>query len=195
MGKKIVFIVNPNSANGATGKEWPKIQKKAKNRLGNFAEHLTQRQGDATYLAQKAIDEGAEVIVYVGGDGTLNEVVNGLMSDNIPNRKEILLGGIPRGTGCDFIKSIGLPKDTDEALGLIKEGKSRFIDIGKFSFLDHDGNTSNRHFVNITSFGLGGEVDERVNKTTKMFGGFISFIWGTLISIFFLQKETNPIES
>jgi YegS/Rv2252/BmrU family lipid kinase len=189
VSKKIAFIVNPNSANGATGKEWPEIRKMAKDQLGSFVEHLTERHGDAAFLAKKAIAEGAEVIVYVGGDGTLNEVVNGLMSDDFPKRRDILLGSIPRGTGCDFIKSSGLRKDTGEALDIIKAGKSRSIDVGRFSYLDHNGNNSNRHFVNITSFGLGGEVDDRVNRTTKVFGGFISFIWATLVSIFFYEKK------
>jgi YegS/Rv2252/BmrU family lipid kinase len=187
--KRIAFIVNPNAAMGATGREWPQIESLAKDRLGPFEAHLTTGQGDAIGLTRKALLEGAEQIVCVGGDGSLNEVVNGFMGEDGAIRTGAVLSYIPRGTGCDFIKTVPIPKDLDKAMDLIAESHARPIDLGRLRYRDHRGQSALRYFHNITSFGLGGEVDERVNRTTKAFGGFISFIWATLISILIYDKK------
>ena len=187
--QKIVFIVNPNAAMGSTGREWPRISKLARDRLGPFQALLTTSPGEATVLTHTALHKGADLVICVGGDGTLNEVVNGFMGKNGPIRPEARLGFIPRGTGCDFIKTIPLPVQLDRALDVISESHTRLIDLGRLEYTDHHGQPASRYFHNITSFGLGGEVDERVNRTTKMFGGFISFIWATLISIFIYNKK------
>jgi len=187
--KKVVFIVNPSSARGSTGREWPGIEAMATDRLGTFQSYLTAGQGEATVLTRKALLDGAETVVCVGGDGTLNEVVNGFMEEEGPLRPEAVLGFIPHGTGCDFIKTVPIPGEVNKALGLIADSHSRPIDLGRLRYRDHDGRSACRYFHNITSFGLGGEVDERVNRTTKVFGGFISFIWATLISILIYDKK------
>ena len=192
--KRIAFIVNPNAAMGATGKKWPHIESFAKDRLGPFEAHLTTGQGDAIDLARKALLKGAEQIVCVGGDGTLNEVVNGFMGEDGPIRPGAALAYIPRGTGCDFIRTVPIPKDLDRAMDLILESHARPIDLGQLRYRDHRGEPALRYFHNITSFGLGGEVDERVNRTTKAFGGFVSFIWATLISILIYDKKRIRIK-
>ncbi len=187
--KSIVFIVNPNAGNGSTGSKWPRIKSIARDRLGPFEHFMTEGPGDASRLASKAVSRGAELLACVGGDGTLNEVVNGFMAEDGPIRPEALLGLIPRGTGCDFIKTVPIPRDLDMALDLINSSNARLIDLGRIKYSDHHGRYSYRYFHNIASFGLGGEVDERVNRTTKIFGGFISFIWATLISILIYNKK------
>jgi len=174
---------------GSTGREWPRIKALARDRLGPFQAHLTAGPGDATMLARNALREGAEQVVCVGGDGTLNEVVNGFMENNSPIRPEAMLGFIPRGTGCDFIKTAPIPVELNRALDVIIEAHTHSIDLGRLEYIDHHGHPSTRYFHNITSFGLGGEVDERVNRTTKIFGGFVSFIWSTLISILIYNKK------
>lgn len=187
--RKIAFIVNPNAAMGTMGKEWPRIQDLAKRRLGDFQALLTAGPGDATTLTRLALQQGAEIVVCVGGDGTLNEVVNGFMGEDGPLRPEAMLGFIPRGTGCDFIRTVPISKELDRALDVIKDSHARHIDLGRIRYRDHHGNPSLRYFHNLTSFGLGGEVDDRVNRTTKAFGGFVSFIAATLISILVYNKK------
>ena len=189
--KRIAFIVNPNAGMGSTGKEWPQIRSFARDRLGPFKTFLTTAQGDAIGLTRQALLAGAEHIVCVGGDGTFNEVVNGFMGEDGPIRPEAVLSYIPRGTGCDFIKTVPIPKELDKAIDLILESRARPIDLGQLSYRDHRGQTSLRYFHNITSLGMGGEVDERVNRTTKAFGGFISFIWATLIVL--LRYKTKGV--
>ena len=189
--KKTVFIVNPNSGSGATGREWPRIQKAAKARLGTaFTSCLTSGPGDAARVARSHLRDGADLIVCVGGDGTLNEVVNGFMDEEGPIRKDARLGFIPNGTGCDFVKTVPIPRRLEESLDTIQQGHACLIDLGRLRYRNHHDVPSTRYFHNITSFGLGGEVDARVNRTTKAFGPFVSFIWSTLIAILLYGKKT-----
>jgi YegS/Rv2252/BmrU family lipid kinase len=185
----IAFIVNPRAGNGSTGLKWPAIKASARNRLGSFKSYVTTGPGEAKYFAREAIASGAKLVVCVGGDGTLNEVVNGFMEIGESERSGLSLGYVPGGTGCDFIKTVSIPKDMEEAIDLMATGTERSIDLGSLFYKDHDGRDCRRYFLNITSFGLGGEVDQRVNRTTKAFGPFISFIWATLISILLYGKK------
>lgn len=187
--KRTAFIVNPNAAMGSTGREWPRIKAMARDRLGPFEDHLTTGPGEATSLTSQALRQGAERVICVGGDGTLNEVVNGFMGEDGPLEAGAKLGLIPRGTGCDFIKTVPIPKELDKALDVIHDAHARTIDLGRLEYRDQQGRIFLRYFHNIASFGLGGEVDQRVNRTTKVFGGFVSFLWATLISILIYDKK------
>jgi YegS/Rv2252/BmrU family lipid kinase len=187
--RKIAFVVNPNAAMGAAGKQWPRIEALARDRLEPFSSYLTTGPGDASRLTRNALLKGFQVIVCVGGDGTLYEVVNGFMDDDGPVQPEAMLGFIPIGTGCDFIKTVSIPKDINRAMDVICESFTRSIDVGRLEYMDHGGRCKTSYFHNVTSFGLGGEVVERVNRTTKAFGGFVSFIWATLISLFVYHKK------
>ncbi len=186
---KTAFIVNPHAGSGSAGSKWPKIRALAKDRLGSFKSYVTENAGDAEQFTKKAISAGARRVVCVGGDGTLNEVVNGIMAHNESIRSGLKLGFVPNGTGCDFIRTVSIPTDIGQAIDLIAEGPVHCIDLGKLFFKDHEGLDCFRYFHNITSFGLGGEVDERVNRSTKAFGPFLSFIWAMLISIIFYGKK------
>jgi YegS/Rv2252/BmrU family lipid kinase len=188
--RKIAFIVNPNAAKGSTGKEWPRIKTVAENRLGPFQAYITAKPTEATQFARMALRAGAGLVICVGGDGTLNEVVNGFMGeDGHPVRPAADLGFIPSGTGCDFRRSALVPRDVEEALDLISSSEARPIDLGRLEFKDHNGTRAQRYFLNVTSFGLGGEVDERVNRGGNLFGGFVSFIWATLVSLLVYHKK------
>lgn len=175
-------IVNPNSANKKTAKEWKYIKKTLQKYIGNFDYQFTRFPFEATYICRKAIKSGYQMIISVGGDGTLNEVVNGFFENEKMINPEAVLGIISRGTGCDFIKTISLPKDIEKAAERIRGGIIKKIDLGKINFLDKTNKETTRYFINIADFGIGGEIVERVNRTTKVFGGFISFLWGTLFT-------------
>ena len=108
--KKRVFIVNPHAARGSVGKNWPQIRELAEKRLGGFNSFITTAPGDATEFARLAVSEGAQCVVCVGGDGTLNEVINGLMIEERATNPEVQLGFIPNGTGCDFRRTLRLHK-------------------------------------------------------------------------------------
>ncbi|MCP4709119.1 MAG: diacylglycerol kinase family lipid kinase, partial [Planctomycetes bacterium] len=154
-----------------------------------FKTYTTTGPGDAVRLTKLAVSEGAGLVVCVGGDGTFNEVVNGLMELEKSVRADTVLGFVPDGTGCDFVKTLPIPVDIEKAIRLIASGPSRLIDVGRLVFMNQDGFEKVRYFHNIASMGLGGEVDRRVNNTTKRFGSFISFIWATLCSILLDGKK------
>jgi YegS/Rv2252/BmrU family lipid kinase len=166
----------------------------ARDRLGYFTSYLTARPGDAATIARMKLVEGAEVIVCVGGDGTLNEVVNGFMDEHGPIRDDALLGFVPTGTGCDFIKTVPIPAGIEQSLDTIKEGYTKVIDLGRLQHYNDHGLPVIRYFHNIASFGLGGEIDERVNKNSKALGPFISFIWATLASVLLYGKKNMHIQ-
>jgi YegS/Rv2252/BmrU family lipid kinase len=186
---KIAFIVNPHAAAGSAGRSWPTIKAMAEDRLGHFSVSFTAGPGDAIVLTRQALNRGAEVVICVGGDGTLNEVVNGLMGEHGPLRPDATLGFIPRSTGCDLAKSVHIDRELDRALDIIKDAHTCILDLGRIRYQDRCGQPAYRYFHNVTSFGLGGEVDERANKTTKAFGGFLSFFWAMLISLLKYDKK------
>ncbi len=180
MKDKPFFVVNPNSANGSTGKEWDHIREEIEKYFPDYDYEFTRETWDAARITRSALKEGYEFIVSVGGDGTNNEVVNGFFD----NRKNLFpgakLGFVNRGTGGDWRKTIGLPADWRECIRILKEGRERVIDVGWLRFHDHSGREVERYFLNIASFGIGGYVDDIVNRTTKAFGGKVSFFIGTL---------------
>lgn len=185
---EIAIIINPNAGNGSTGKKWPWIKDLAEDRLGPFQHYMTEGPGDADRLTRQAIAAGGRCIVCIGGDGTLNEVVNGIMAVK-ENAPDVVLGFVPDGTGCDFVRMIAIPKNIEKAIDIIARHRTRQIDVGRLRFRGNNGQECHRYFHNVASFGLGGAVDERVNRTTKAFGPFLSFIWATLISIFCVGKK------
>ncbi|HSQ84343.1 MAG TPA: diacylglycerol kinase family protein [Desulfobacterales bacterium] len=181
---KTVFIVNPHAGNGSAGSSWPSIETLAKDRLGFFEAYMTKGPGDAVIFAKNAVAEKTKRLVCVGGDGTLNEIVNGIMMNEESLISDLMLGFIPNGTGCDFIRTVSIPQDLEQTMDLIASSHTRSIDLGVLLLKNHKGRDHRRYFHNIASFGLGGEVAQRVNQMTKALGPFISFMWATLISVF-----------
>jgi YegS/Rv2252/BmrU family lipid kinase len=186
---KTALIVNPSSGNGATGREWGRIEAMAQQRLGVFETCMSTGPGDATHLTRRQLLKGCDRIVCVGGDGTLNEVVNGFMDESGPIRPDARLGFLPNGTGCDFCRTVCKDTDLEKSLDMIRMDHIRTIDLGRLRHLDHQGQKRTRYFHNITSFGLGGEVVDRVNHTSKAGGPFLSFIRATLVSILIFGKK------
>jgi YegS/Rv2252/BmrU family lipid kinase len=133
----------------------------------------------AAELTRAALQKGHDLIIAVGGDGTINEVVNGFFDDKGPIRPEACFGVVPAGTGGDFIKTLGIPRDTFAAAAVLKSAP-RAIDVGRLRFVDGNGKPAVRHFINIASFGISGMVDRFVNQSSKALGGKISFALATL---------------
>lgn len=192
---KTAFIVNPQAGAGAAGSKWPKIERLARSVLGPFDTYTTRWAGDTGRCVAAAIAEGARRLVSVGGDGTLNEVVNGLMASDGRDASGIHLGVLPIGTGCDFVKAAAITKNTAQTLYLIKTGLARPVDVGRLVFMDHTGAKRDSYFINVTSFGLGGEVIRRVNRMPPAIGPFISFLWAALASIVMFGNKTLRLKS
>jgi YegS/Rv2252/BmrU family lipid kinase len=171
---RTVFLVNPASENGATGRRWPEIANRAAASGLSGEALLSERPGQLTELARRAADEGAELLVVVGGDGTVNEVVNGIAGRDGPE-----LAVIPRGTGRDFARNYGIPRRLDEALRIAQDGRTREIDVGLASFRSWQGEADERYFANIASAGMSGAIAKRANETSKALGGKVSYFWAT----------------
>src|SRR5689334_2128492 len=178
MPPRTVVVVNPKSQAGAVGKRWPYLADQIRRRLP-FDQVHTRAPGDATRLAREALRAGAERVVAVGGDGTINEVANGFFEDGKPIAPDAALGVLPYGTGGDFRRTLGLPTDFRGAVEVLARDKRRRIDVGRIDYTVRGGGRGTRMFVNIASFGVSGVVDRLVNQSSKRLGGKISFLVAT----------------
>jgi YegS/Rv2252/BmrU family lipid kinase len=145
-------------------------------------------------LAREALHDGYEMIVAVGGDGTVNEVVNGFFEAGSPVNPDAVFGVVPVGTGCDFIKTMGIPKESATLSQRLCGKAARTCDVGHFTCADDKGGNIERYFINIADFGVGGEAVERVNKTTKAFGGFASFLYGAVSTLLTYKSKKVKIQ-
>jgi YegS/Rv2252/BmrU family lipid kinase len=187
---KTLIVVNPHSANRATGKHWPAMRSVIRQAVGEFEEALTRGPGDATGLVRNALRRGIQRIISVGGDGTNNEVVNGFFEDLKPIAPEAVLGFIPRGTGGDLRKTLKIDKSIEACIQVLSAGHIEEVDVGATRFVGPEGSERQRLFINITSFGLGGLVDATVNASSKMLGGKISFLLGTFKALMAYDNKT-----
>jgi YegS/Rv2252/BmrU family lipid kinase len=177
---KTFLVVNPRSAGGQTGKRWTEISARVTRVIGDFGFGFTEGVMDAARLARQALGEGYECIVAVGGDGTINEVVNGFFAEGRALNPQAALGVIPRGTGGDFRRAFGWDLNLGSALERLRTDKTEPFDVGLAEFQDHEGRPTRRYFANIASLGVSAEVAHEVNVGSKAFGGNLSFLWGTL---------------
>lgn len=176
---RTLLIVNPRSQNGTLGKRWQKLSQRVRRHLGSFEEAFTQGPEDATRIAREALRDGVEVVVAIGGDGTINEVANGFFEDGKAVAPHASMGILPFGTGGDFRKTVGLPKDLDKAAEILARYQAKPIDMGRLDYTTREGEKRTRMFINIASFGMSGEIDEEVNSSSKRLGGKLTFMLAT----------------
>ena len=159
-----LFIINPVAARGTTFKRWVETRPRLRALGMDLREHLTTRSGEAAQVAREAIRLGIKRVVAVGGDGTLNEVVNGYLDEaGRPLNPDVTLGLLPSGTGSDFRRSLGLNTHEDSILALTND-RTRLVDAMRIRFTSGDGAELSRFGINVASFGLGGETVALVNK-------------------------------
>lgn len=172
-----VFLVNPASANGATGRRWAELERRAA-ALGLEGDtQLSKRPGHLSELATEAVARGATSLVVVGGDGTVHEVVDGVVGAGLGDRVE--LGMIPLGTGRDFARSLRIPRRFEDAVEVARGGRVRTVDVGRATYTTAAGE-ARAHFANFAGAGISGGIAARANRTSKALGGKISFFWATL---------------
>ncbi|HEY2779385.1 MAG TPA: YegS/Rv2252/BmrU family lipid kinase [Steroidobacteraceae bacterium] len=188
-----LVIVNPASAAGATGRRWDRISKLLRSSLGDFEHVLTRAPGEATALARAALRDGFEMIVAVGGDGTLNEVLGGFFDGSEPIAPEAVLGVVALGTGCDFARTIG-QENLESACARLAGRKTRSIDVGLARFTAHDGTPASRIFMNVLSFGVGGLVAHLVSPRLKAIKGQWAFTLATLRALAVYRDKTVTLE-
>jgi YegS/Rv2252/BmrU family lipid kinase len=159
-----LVIANPKSAGGSTRDRWSAIASDLRTHFGAFSVAFTKGPGDGIDIARRAADSGRTFIIACGGDGTINEIANGILRSG----KDVELGVFPSGTGGDFRRTIGMPLEIREAAHALKYGETKLIDVGKVTFIDHDDKPADRFFLNVTSFGLAASIIERVKRNTSL---------------------------
>jgi diacylglycerol kinase (ATP) len=175
-------MVNPRSARGRVGEEIPEIERQLQARKLAYRIVELQSPGQATETARAALESGERYLVAVGGDETVHAVVNGMITDDAPVADDAVLGVIPAGSGCDFVRTFGLPGDVIKAVRHLSDDQTYRIDVGKVSYLDGEVKSA-RYFANIAEAGLGGSVARRASRLSRRWnrsGYFLGF-WLSLL--------------
>ena len=153
-----VVIINPQVGNGRTEKIWTNIESALEKSIGSFEVLQTICREDAKDLCRRILAVDTVRIVVVGGDGHINEVLNGFIENDLPVNPEARLSFVMTGTGCDFQRSLGISGKWQNAAAKLKDAKVRKIDVGKVTYTAADKTQKIRYFDNIASFGLSGAV-------------------------------------
>ena len=191
-----LVIVNPASAGGSTGRAWPGLASEVRRHFGAFAVAFTDKSGEAVEIAEREAREGRAFIIACGGDGTISEVANGILRAGTGAE----LGVLPSGTGGDFRRTLGIPARAAEAARALREGETRAADAGRVHFLSGRGAEEARHFVNVASFGMGGDVIKRVKSRAglpagagRLLGGRLSFAAAALQATLTFEKPAMRV--
>ena len=179
------LIVNPTAGAGRTAKKWPYIKALLKNTGLRFEHDITEAPGHAIELAKSAVNKGYKLVVSVGGDGTINEIVNGIYATG--DMKDVELGIIGTGTGSDYIRTIGVSKYYQESCHHLMNPMKKSVDLGMVEFTQN-GQPAKRIFANFAGLGFDAEVVKATTKKFKNFGGKPAYLMG-LLSTFTTYKN------
>ncbi len=201
MDLRTFVIANPNAGNGKVKDEWEQIERLLRTQLPTMDWAFSEGPNHATLLCREAFRDGWDMVVAVGGDGTVNEVVNGFYEKpstedytfkegwiDGPKAKETtihkdpVLGIIPIGTGGDFRRSVGIMGTISDTISRLSSESFKPCDLGKMTFIAHNGKITSRYFANIASAGLAGDVDKVANSMWKGLGGKASFALASLFA-------------
>jgi YegS/Rv2252/BmrU family lipid kinase len=165
-----LVIVNPASADGATRDAWPKIASNLRTHFGAFSVAFTEAAGHGRQLAAEAAKQGVKLIIACGGDGTISEVVNGILESNGATE----LGVLPSGTGGDFRRTLRMPNNVAAAARALRNGRTRTIDAGRVTFVNDSSERETRFFINVASFGMSTAVLDKTasGEAKKWIPGF-----------------------
>lgn len=170
----LVLICNPHSGRGTVGRALPEVERSLRERELEYEIRHTERRGHAIEIARAALESGRRFLVAMGGDGTIHEVVNGMISRDEAIDPEAVLGVVAAGSGSDFIKTFGLPAAPTVAVSHL-DGTGAFpIDIGKITYTEN-GNELVRYFPNIAEAGIGAEVVARAARLPRWLGPTVYF--------------------
>ncbi len=172
-------ILNPAAAGGRVGRDVDALTRRLRDRLGPVDVQQTARPGHAAELAEAAVRAGRSELLSLGGDGTHNEVVCGIMAAD-PAPASVTLGILPAGTGGDFRRNLAHAADLDQALAHIGTADAVAIDVGRCHYVTDDGRDAARFFVNMASCGVSGLVCRIANRSSKKLGGKATFFLASL---------------
>ncbi len=188
-------VVNPKSGNGRTGRDWKAIERRLGAVYPSMSVGFTRKQGDAAALVRHALREGHLEIVAVGGDGTINEAVNGMFDASGTTPRDSVFAFVTSGTGGDFRKTFNIDAGTEAAIARLKRATVHPIDAGRVTCLTKTGEPAMRYFINIASFGLSGVIVDSVNRAriAKLFGGSFAFAFHSAAGMLRYRNRTVRI--
>lgn len=180
---KLTVIVNPHAGRRRVGREIPELERNLRSKGLDYVLLRTEGPGDATRFAREALEGGGRFVVAAGGDGTVNEVVNGMLdAEGKPVGEDPVLGVVAAGSGSDFVRTFGLPGDATRACSHLTGDNTYPLDVGKITYAAPGGGTETRYFVNVAEAGLGAAVAARADRMSPRLGQakyFVGF-WLTL---------------
>jgi YegS/Rv2252/BmrU family lipid kinase len=185
------LIVNPAAGAGKTAREWPTLMVCLKNSGLRFDYVLTEAPGHAIELACEAVLTGYKFIVSVGGDGTVNEVVNGMCSESAG--ENIMLGIICTGTGSDYIRTLGIPRSPFEAIHHLLNPRKVTIDLGSVEYIN-GGKPAKRLFVNFAGVGIDAEITKATTQRFKKLGDKPSYLAGLFATMLTYRNTETTIK-
>lgn len=177
----LVVIANPRAGRGRVGEELPELERQLLARRLSHRIVETEGPGHATLLARDALGQGIRFVVAVGGDGTVQEVVNGMIDDDRPLASDAVLGVVAAGSGSDFVRTFGLPGDTARAVRHLEGDRVFEIDVMRIEYLTPTGPAS-RYVPNIAEVGLGAESVRRADRLPRWLGRS-RYFWGFWLSM------------
>lgn len=161
----------------------------------NITFKVTQTQKDAILFAQNSVIENSDYIIAVGGDGTLHEVINGIMNSPPNRRKHIIAGILPTGSGNDFARTLKIRCDINSLIKSLTNNEHILVDIGKISLNNSDGAKTIKYFINIAEIGLGAEVVKIVNSGSKKLNPTLNFFVASIKSFLTYKKKKIRVTS
>lgn len=189
-----LVIVNPNAGQRKGEKDWFDISRHLKDAGINFREIFTKHKEHAISIATRNIKKGYRKFIVVGGDGTMNEVVNGIFfQKNIPTT-EFLVAMIPVGTGNDWCRMFHIPFKYKQAVGVIKNERIFVQDIGKVNYFNSS-TSKRRYFINVAGMGYDAVVAAKTNKDKEMGrGGALTYLKNLFTSLLFFKHSSTEIK-
>jgi YegS/Rv2252/BmrU family lipid kinase len=166
----LYVIANPTAGRGMVAQELPELERALRQRRLAYDIVETTGPGDAERLAREALADGRRFLVAVGGDGTLDEVVNGMIEDDRPIEPDAVLGVVGAGSGNDFVRTFGLAPDATRGSAVLAGDGTFPIDIGKATCAMPEGGTRTRYFAGLAEAGLGGAMTARAARLPKSLG-------------------------
>lgn len=173
---KTLFIVNPAAGHGRAARRWERARALATATSPDHAVWTTTAPGDAARLARRGLEAGFTTLVAVGGDGTLGEVVDGVLSAPAALLEPVAVATWPVGSGCDFARAVGVRPDPAQFARLLARRRPRWLDAGRVAGRDAAGGPAARHFVNVAAVGLAADVAVAVQRRGKVLGGTLTYL-------------------
>ncbi len=186
-----IFLLNPAAGHGRAERVWAGLREAALRLQPDSECFVTERPGHAEELARGFAERGVSRLIAVGGDGTFGEMLEGVMTAPGHVRRNVTLGAIPAGSGCDLARHLRYPTDRDGLIALLARGSARPLDVGRADYAGPDGTPGRRHFINIAAFGLAGDVARHVKAMGKPLGGTLSYLVSSLRSL--LTARAKPV--